>query len=134
MADSTDRAMPDGSDSDDHSQEQEYDADKIRLLPGASDDGSAASFQIKDEDHTLGNALRYVILKNPEVQLCGYSIPHPSENKLNIRIQTCGNISAVEALHQGLDSLAELCTVVEERFSQAYEAGGYDTKEPLPVV
>lgn len=30
-------------------------------LPGASD--TAASFQFESEDHTLGNALRYMIMK-----------------------------------------------------------------------
>jgi DNA-directed RNA polymerase I and III subunit RPAC2 len=29
-------------------------------------------------------------MRNPEVSFCGYSIPHPSENKLNLRIQTTG--------------------------------------------
>ncbi|CUM65485.1 uncharacterized protein PRCAT00003129001 [Priceomyces carsonii] len=110
--------------------EQEYDLEKIKMLPGASENGTAASFQIVDEDHTLGNALRYMIMKNPEVEFCGYSIPHPSENKLNVRIQTYGNITAVEALHQGLDSLSEMCTVIEEKFSEKIEAGGYGTVEP----
>lgn len=27
---------------------------------------------------------------SPEVELCGYSIPHPSEAKMNLRIQTYG--------------------------------------------
>lgn len=111
-------------------EEQDLDTEKIRLLPGASDDNSAASFQIIDEDHTLGNALRYVIMKNPEVEFCGYSIPHPSENKLNVRIQTYGNITALEALHQGLDNLTELCTVVEEKFSEKIQAGNYKTVAP----
>lgn len=110
--------------------EQEYDTDKIRLLPGSSNDGTASSFQIIDEDHTLGNALRYIIMKNPEVEFCGYSIPHPSENKLNIRIQTYGNITALEALHQGMDNLSELCTHIEETFTEKVEAGGYATEEP----
>lgn len=110
--------------------EQEYDSDKIRLLPGLSEDGTAASFQVVDEDHTLGNALRYMVMKNPEVEFCGYSIPHPSENKLNIRIQTYGNITAMEALHQGLDNLSDLCTLVEETFSEKVEAGGYSIIEP----
>jgi DNA-directed RNA polymerase subunit L len=30
-------------------------------LPGSSD--TAASFEFKKEDHTLGNALRYIIMK-----------------------------------------------------------------------
>ena len=111
-------------------QEQEYDINKIKILPGSSEDGTSASFQIIDEDHTLGNALRYIIMQNPEVEFCGYSIPHPSENKLNIRIQTYGNISAVEALHQGLDNLSELCGAIEDKFDDAIKAGGYSTKEP----
>lgn len=115
---------------DNEVEEQEVDTGKIRLLPGSSDDGTASSFQIIDEDHTLGNALRYIIMKNPEVEFCGYSIPHPSENKLNIRIQTYGNISAAEALHQGLDNLSELCTSIEETFTEKIEAGGYSTVEP----
>ena len=27
---------------------------------------------------------------SPDVEFCGYSIPHPSEDKMNIRIQTYG--------------------------------------------
>ena len=105
-------------------------------LPGASQ--TAASFQFEDEDHTLGNTLRFMIMKkyavssspcdindssyipflpfvrlwastmeicrslkpkdrrliavanSPEVEFCGYSIPHPSEPKMNVRIQTYG--------------------------------------------
>jgi DNA-directed RNA polymerase I and III subunit RPAC2 len=64
------------------------DEQRIRILPGASD--TAASFEFKKEDHTLGNALRYIIMKNPDVEFCGYSIPHPSEDLMNIRIQTYG--------------------------------------------
>ena len=33
----------------------------IRQLPGSSD--TAASFAFEKEDHTLGNALRYMIMK-----------------------------------------------------------------------
>ncbi|AET40177.1 DNA-directed RNA polymerase core subunit RPC19 Ecym_5423 [Eremothecium cymbalariae DBVPG len=107
--------------SDEHAvqEEEELDRDKIRLLPeAASEDGTCASFQISDEDHTLGNALRYIIMKNPEVEFCGYSIPHPSETVLNLRIQTYGKMTAVEALHKGLKDLMDLCDVVEDKFTQ----------------
>lgn len=43
-----------------------------------------------DEDHTLGNALRHVLMQNKEVDFCGYSVPHPSEPKMNLRLQTTG--------------------------------------------
>ena len=92
---------------------------KIKLLTQAtSEDGTSASFQIVEEDHTLGNALRYVIMKNPDVEFCGYSIPHPSENLLNIRIQTYGETTAVDALQKGLKDLMDLCDVVESKFTE----------------
>lgn len=69
-------------------------------------------------------------MKNPEVEFCGYSIPHPSEAKLNIRIQTYGNITAVEALHKGLDDLADLCNHVEDKFTEKVNKGDYATEEP----
>ncbi|KAL6944342.1 RNA polymerase subunit AC19 [Hanseniaspora osmophila] len=95
------------------------DHNKIRLLPEAtSEDGTCASFQITDEDHTLGNSLRYMIMKNPEVEFVGYSIPHPTENFLHLRIQTYGQITAVDALHKGLQDLMDLCDVVEEKFTE----------------
>ncbi|KAK9241068.1 DNA-directed RNA polymerase [Lipomyces kononenkoae] len=110
--------------------EGEIDPNKIQMLPGASEDGTAASFRILQEDHTLGNALRYMIMKNPNVEFCGYSIPHPSEAAMNLRIQTYGEISAIQALEKGLDDLMELCDHVEDEYRKAVEAGEYSTFEP----
>ncbi|KAI9746501.1 MAG: RNA polymerase subunit AC19 [Claussenomyces sp. TS43310] len=93
------------------------DRQMIRILPGSSD--TAASFEFTGEDHTLGNALRYIIMKNPDVEFCGYSIPHPSEPKMNIRIQTYENTTAVDALDKGLDDLMDLCDVVADKFTVA---------------
>ncbi|KAL4976129.1 DNA-directed RNA polymerase I and III 14 KDA polypeptide [Aspergillus desertorum] len=90
---------------------------RIVVLPGATD--TAASFQFEGEGHTLGNALRYAIMKNPEVEFCGYTIPHPSESKMNIRIQTYDSTTAVEALEKGLDTLMDLCDVVTDKFVAA---------------
>lgn len=53
-----------------------------------------ATFIIKNEDHTLGNLLRYVITRYPDVEFCGYSMPHPSEAKMHLRIQ-CSSIQRV---------------------------------------
>jgi len=97
------------------------DIDKISVVQSTAD-GKAASFQILNEDHTLGNALRYVIMKNPAVQFCGYSIPHPSEPKMNIRIQVWEEeegVTAADALMKGLGDLVDICDVVEGKFAQA---------------
>lgn len=100
-------------------EEEDLDKEKIKILPQAtSEDGTSASFQIANEDHTLGNVLRYIIMKNPDVEFCGYSIPHPSEDFLNIRIQTYGDITAVDALKKGLQDMLDMCDVVEEKFTQ----------------
>ncbi|KAJ3352100.1 DNA-directed RNA polymerases I and III subunit RPAC2, partial [Entophlyctis luteolus] len=60
----------------------------LSQLKGDYDDPSAVTFVLRDEDHTLGNSLRYLLMKNPRVSFCGYSLPHPSEYKVNLRIQT----------------------------------------------
>ncbi|KZF22652.1 DNA-directed RNA polymerase I and III 14 KDA polypeptide [Xylona heveae TC161] len=93
---------------------------RIRVLPGSTE--TAASFEFEGEDHTLGNALRYIIMKNPDVEFCGYSIPHPSEAKMNIRIQTYENTTAFDALEKGLDDLMDLCDVVVDKFAAAKSA------------
>lgn len=91
---------------------------RIRILHGSTT--TAASFEFKNEDHTLGNSLRYIIMKNPDVEFCGYSIPHPSEAVMNIRIQTYKG-TALEALEKGLNDLMDLCDVVADKFTNARE-------------
>nr|XP_015207127.1 PREDICTED: DNA-directed RNA polymerases I and III subunit RPAC2-like [Lepisosteus oculatus] len=62
----------------------------LEVVQAEGGDDSCVTFVLHDEDHTLGNALRYMVMKNPEVEFCGYSITHPSESKINFRIQTRG--------------------------------------------
>ncbi|EGC48404.1 DNA-directed RNA polymerase I and III [Histoplasma capsulatum var. duboisii H88] len=98
----------------------ELDGLRISILPGAEE--TAASFQFDKEDHTLGNALRYVIMKNPEVEFCGYTMPHPSEAKMNLRIQTFDTTNVFSVLEKGLDDLMNLCDTVTETFIEAKNA------------
>ncbi|EEQ90131.1 RNA polymerase subunit AC19 [Blastomyces dermatitidis] len=100
----------------------ELDGQRITILPGAAE--TAASFQFDKEDHTLGNALRYVIMKNPEVEFCGYTMPHPSEAKMNLRIQTYDTTNVFEVLEKGFDDLMDLCDTVTETFMEAKNAFG----------
>jgi len=72
------------------------------------------------------------ICPSPDVAFCGYSIPHPSENKINLRIQTNGT-SAVDVLRRGLSELTAMCehmlatfeTAVEEH-KEAQQNGDFD--------
>lgn len=91
--------------------------EKIKLLT-CSDDRTCATFSIDDEDHTLGNLLRYILMKDPNVELAAYSIPHPSDNVIHLRIQTL-NMPAVVAFDNALSNLTELVTYLEDSWDEA---------------
>ncbi|KAG9341700.1 hypothetical protein JZ751_018764 [Albula glossodonta] len=63
----------------------------LEMVQADGADEGCVTFVLHEEDHTLGNSLRYMIMKNPDVEFCGYSITHPSESKINFRIQTRGD-------------------------------------------
>ncbi|KAK9846616.1 hypothetical protein WJX81_007679 [Elliptochloris bilobata] len=68
-------------------------------------------------------------VKSPNVTFCGYSIPHPSDNVVNVRVQTTGEISATEAMRQACRELREMCAHVKKTFEHAQES---EVKEPPP--
>ncbi|XP_004364691.1 hypothetical protein CAOG_01823 [Capsaspora owczarzaki ATCC 30864] len=86
----------------------------LQLRVGDEQSIENATVAIKDEDHTIGNALRYMLMKNPDVEFCGYSIPHPSENKIHVRVQTVpgSGVSAVDVVRKALEQLIEMCSHV----------------------
>ena len=62
---------------------------------------------------------RYVVMKDARVEFCGYSVPHPSEDKINFRIQTDTTCSAEDALRTGLDNPQQATEVVLKKFEKA---------------
>lgn len=87
------------------------------------DDGRCATFELNDEDHTLGNSLRHMILKNPEVKFCGYAPPHPNERKIVLQIQVYSG-EATDALERGLKDLKVLNQIVKEKILAEKERFG----------
>eukprot|EP00922_Rhytidocystis_sp_ex-Travisia-forbesii_P006575 GHVS01009548.1.p1 GENE.GHVS01009548.1~~GHVS01009548.1.p1 ORF type:complete len:138 (+),score=17.37 GHVS01009548.1:68-481(+) len=100
---------------------------------------SSLTFVIPNEDHSLGNSLRWVIMQDPAVEFCGYSVPHPSERLIALRLQMVesephppatktvgarvasgprrdGTMTAGRALLSGLNSLHDICDALEERW------------------
>ncbi|XP_061757766.1 DNA-directed RNA polymerases I and III subunit RPAC2 isoform X2 [Nerophis ophidion] len=93
--------------------------EKKRVLEMVQADGAdegSVTFVMHDEDHTLGNSLRYMIMKNECVEFCGYTITHPSESKINFRIQTKDGTPAIETLRRGLTELCDVCQHVLNTF------------------
>jgi DNA-directed RNA polymerase I and III subunit RPAC2 len=79
------------------------------------------TFAIGDEDHTLGNSIRHVLMNNSKVAFAGYSVPHPSEPVVHIRVQTekigkKGDDSerprAVDLLKEACETMISQCDIV----------------------
>ncbi|KAA3456767.1 DNA-directed RNA polymerases I and III subunit RPAC2-like [Gossypium australe] len=101
---------------------------------GSFTDNSAATFSLTDEDHTIANAVRFtlnqesvhsplflaLINAGPRITFCGYSIPHPSEARVNIRVQTTGD-PAREVLKDACQNLMLMCRHVRSTFDKAVE-------------
>ena len=62
-------------------------------------------FIINGEDHTFGNAVKMMLLRNPKVRYVAYRKPHPLENKIEIKIQTNGEITPLKAFREALKNL-----------------------------
>ena len=73
-----------------------------------------------NEDHTVGNTLRYMLNKKPEVSFVGYSVPHPAEPKMNVRLQTTGP-PATDVLLDALSTVHSVGEHVLTTFDAAVE-------------
>ena len=87
----------------------------------AGPDDFSTTFIFGNEDHTLGNALRYVLMRQPETDFCGYSVPHPYEPKMNVRLQTTKELgkTSIQVLKKGLHDLESVCDILDDTFDDA---------------
>ncbi|EEH60272.1 uncharacterized protein MICPUCDRAFT_50333 [Micromonas pusilla CCMP1545] len=63
--------------------------DGVRKLTFTRDTkvANAGTFVVQKEDHTLGNAVRMQLHRDPEVVFSGYQVPHPSDNRIVIKVR-----------------------------------------------
>jgi len=99
---------------------------KVQIVNGSTD--NSATFLLNGEDHTLGNSLRYVLMRHKSTVFCGYSMPHPSESVVNIRLQTQkksatdqSGDSAIEVFREGAQNLISVATLIGSAFDEALE-------------
>lgn len=112
---------------------------------------SSLTASLPGETHTLGNVLRSLLIRNPEVEFAGYSVPHPTSVEMNLRIQTsgwslhdsfelaldingmtgdilcygvCSGTPAVAALEQALVDLESICVELDRKYDAALEKFG----------
>jgi DNA-directed RNA polymerase I and III subunit RPAC2 len=56
-----------------------------------------------------------------ETNFCGYSVPHPSEPKMNVRLQTAAGKPAISVLKDGLEEMVEICDLLEFTLTRAID-------------
>lgn len=78
---------------------------------------TSRTFAIGDEDHTIGNAVRHILMQDERVNFAGYSVPHPSEPIVHIRVQTNpkSDCTATAALKDACQTLDTQCQQVLDR-------------------
>lgn len=89
-------------------------------LNSISETSSAATVTFTHEDHSLGNALRHILMADPTVTAAGYSIPHPLEPKMVMHVQSTGY--AIDAVASGLEHLANVCDQLRVTFDASVAA------------
>ncbi|ORD96812.1 RPAC2 [Hepatospora eriocheir] len=81
---------------------------KIKIL-------NECSFSIENEDHTLLNPLKHVIDTHIDnIEFCGYTIPHPSEELAIFTVQSKNeenqNFSVIKrTINEGCDMIGMYC-------------------------
>ncbi|PVU91251.1 hypothetical protein BB559_004227 [Furculomyces boomerangus] len=66
---------------------------------------NCTTFEIRMEDHTIANSIRYKLLENKNVIFAGYSMPHPLEYRVLIRVQTSANTKPLDAFQEAIQGL-----------------------------
>lgn len=83
---------------------------------------SSGSLLFTNETHTLGNAARQTILENPKVNFCGYTVPHPAEMKMALRIQADDGEQIIEIAKEGFENVKQWSQNTLDAFSKAWDA------------
>eukprot|EP00667_Euglena_gracilis_P025772 EG_transcript_30458 len=96
----------------------------VKFTLEQGEDPTCATFHWAEEGHTLGNALRHVLMTNPKTSFCGYTIPHPLEAKMKMYLRTVREedgdvVPAVDVLNEGLLELSGIMQHTLSLFDEA---------------
>ena len=102
------------------------DEDKLKIISDKEEGEFNCTYTFRNEDHTLGNILRYMLMKDSNTLFCGYSIPHPSEDLMNIRLQT-KEVDTNKSMGLAMDRIIEIGDILFNKFKNALN--DYDSKK-----
>ncbi|TVU25844.1 hypothetical protein EJB05_28354 [Eragrostis curvula] len=89
-----------------------FDFDRLDIF-----NSSCVQIPVADHDFYSYDHLKHKH-DSPRVAFCGYSIPHPADNKVNIRVQTTGD-PAKDVLKDSLQDLMVMCQHIRGTFDNA---------------
>lgn len=58
---------------------------------------------------------------SPDVKFCGYTVPHPADTTMHLRVQTVKDVKAIDVLRRGLTDLEHVCDHSIQTFEKAHE-------------
>lgn len=70
-----------------------------------------------------------IFICSRDVEFCGYTMPHPAEAKVHLRIQTVAKKRAVDILNRALEHLEKACDDVIDKFEDSLKSYR-ESKEP----
>jgi DNA-directed RNA polymerase I and III subunit RPAC2 len=88
-------------------------------MQSSNHDETCATIKVYNEGHTMGNSIRYMLARNKQTDFVGYSIPHPNEPIMNIRVQTNNGKPAVQLYNEALDQLEVMTRHISTKFEDA---------------
>ncbi|CAJ0949953.1 unnamed protein product, partial [Mesorhabditis belari] len=91
---------------------------KVEVLDAS--DPTMLTIVLHEEDHTIGNSLKHILCQMPDVEFCGYNVPHPLENKILLRLQTRNGQPAGKILSEAFQHLETLFKHIGSTFEEAY--------------
>ncbi|EDR26886.1 DNA-directed RNA polymerase II subunit RPB11, putative [Entamoeba dispar SAW760] len=83
------------------------------------ENGHVCKFTFVKEDHTAGNILRVMLLRNPHVLFAGYRQPHPLNYIIEMTIRTDTTITPKQALEQAMDDVIHEIEIMQNEFESS---------------
>jgi DNA-directed RNA polymerase I and III subunit RPAC2 len=73
-------------------------------------------FSFYNENHTLGNLIRFFAQGNPNIEYIGYNVPNPSENIMYIKISVL-NHDSINPIIMSLKNCSEIAILIGNFFN-----------------
>jgi len=73
----------------------------------------------QNTDHTVGSILQDELLKNDEVLVCAYDVPHPLKKEMHLNLITIEQDDAKLLLNKSIDNILNNIDIFEKEFKKA---------------